>query len=52
MYMKKDAVLNGIAKQLNVKWSATKKAWYIPFSKDAVSTAFDAYKVHPVGFRR
>lgn len=44
IYMNRNALLNGIAKQIGAKYSATKKMWHLPYSREAVAKAFDAYK--------
>ena len=43
-YMQRDNNLNGIAKRIGAKYSATKKMWWLPYSKTSVNKAFDAFK--------
>lgn len=42
--MQRDNNLNGIAKRIGAKYSATKKMWWLPYSKTSVNKAFDAFK--------
>lgn len=44
IYMKKDDELNSIAKQLNARYSASRRMWHIPFDSKAVNRVFEAYK--------
>lgn len=37
MYMRHDNTLNSIAKQLNARYSATKRMWHIPYDSKAVN---------------
>lgn len=44
MYMPANNKLNAIAKKLGSKYSSTKKMWWLPFQKQVVNTAFNAFK--------
>ena len=44
IYMPANGELNAIAKKLGGKYSATKRAWWLPWSKQVVNTAYKAYK--------
>ena len=44
MYSPKNDELIRTAKRLNAKYSATKRMWWLPYSKESVNQAFEAYK--------
>lgn len=44
MYMQRDDALNGIAKDLNARYSSSKRMWHIPYDGKSVNKVFEAYK--------
>lgn len=44
MYTPNAEPFNGIVRKLKATYSVTKKAWWLPYSKESVNRAFDAFK--------